>query len=156
RPPRTGPDAAEPALLRAHFETLPGGDHLLVGREISDLDRFAGNIRTTMILAVALIFVLAAVASVSVTRRTMGRIESINATSRAIIHGGLGRRIPLRGTDDEWDHVAASLNLMLDRIEALMAEVKQATVNVAHDLRTPLARMRGRLEQAYQHPRDGG
>jgi len=95
-----------------------------------------------------LIFVLAAVASVSVTRRTVGRIESINMTSRAIMESGLGRRIPVRGTQDEWDQLAQNLNSMLERIETLMAEVKQVSDNVAHDLRTPLARMRGRLEKA--------
>ena len=81
--------------------------------------------------------------AVSVTRRTVGRIESINATSRAIMQSGLGERIPMRGTRDEWDQLAANLNSMLDRIEGLMAQVKQVTDNVAHDLRTPLARMRG-------------
>ena len=97
---------------------------------------------------------LAGVASISVTRRTVGRIEAINATSRAIMQSGLGQRIPLRGTRDEWDQLAANLNLMLDRIEALMAEVKQVTDNVAHDLRTPLARMRRRLERACDKKRD--
>ena len=101
-----------------------------------------------------LILVLAGVASVTVTRRTVGRIEAINATSRAIMQSGLGQRIPLRATGDEWDELAANLNSMLDRIEALMAEVKQATDNVAHDLRTPLARMRGRLEKAYNKQRE--
>src|SRR5207247_1558693 len=62
---------------------------------------------------------------------------------------GLDKRIPLRGTNDEWDRVAENLNLMLDRIETLMGEVKQVSDNVAHDLRTPLTRMRGRLEKAY-------
>jgi len=141
---------ADAPPLRAMAETLPDGDHLLVGKEIGDLDRFAAKIRMAMLGAVALIFLLAGVASISVTRRTVGRIETINATSRAIMQSGLGRRVPMRGTHDEWDHVAQSLNLMLNRIEALMAEVKQATDNVAHDLRTPLARLRGRLEQAYQ------
>jgi len=89
------------------------------------------------------------VASVLVTRRTVGRIEAINAASRAIMQSGLGERIALRGTRDEWDELAANLNSMLDRIEALMREVKQVTDNVAHDLRTPLARIRGRLEKAY-------
>jgi len=89
------------------------------------------------------------VASISVTRRTVGRIEAINATSRAIMRSGLGERIPMRGTRDEWDQLAANLNSMLDRIEGLMAQVKQVSDNVAHDLRTPLARMRGRLEKAY-------
>lgn len=141
---------ADPVLLRAMVETLPDGEHLLVGKEIGDLERFAATIRMAMLGTVVLIFLLAAMASISVTRRTVGRIESINATSRAIMQSGLGRRVPLRGTHDEWDQVAESLNLMLNRIEALMAEVKQATDNVAHDLRTPLARLRGRLEQAYQ------
>jgi signal transduction histidine kinase len=70
------------------------------------------------------------------------------------MQSGLDKRIPLRGTHDEWDQVAESLNLMLDRIETLMEQVIQVTDNVAHDLRTPLTRMRGRLEQAYHRQRD--
>jgi signal transduction histidine kinase len=68
---------------------------------------------------------------------------------------GLDKRIPLRGTHDEWDRVAENLNLMLERIETLMGEVKQASDNIAHDLRTPLTRMRGRLEKAYHSKRIG-
>src|SRR5215472_3300367 len=135
-------------LYRARWETLPDGFHLLVGKDISDLGRFATEIYAALAFAIFLIFVLAAVASVSVTRRTVGRIESINMTSRAIMESGLGRRIPIRGTQDEWDQLAQNLNSMLERIETLMAEVKQVSDNVAHDLRTPLARMRGRLEKA--------
>jgi signal transduction histidine kinase len=135
-------------LFRATWETLPDGFHLLVGKDISDLSRFATEIYGALAIAILLIFILAAVASVSVTRRTVGRIESINMTSRAIMESGLGRRIPLRGTQDEWDHLVQNLNSMLERIETLMAEVKQVSDNVAHDLRTPLARMRGRLEKA--------
>ena len=150
------PDAANPPVLRATFDTLPAGDHLLVGKEIDDLDEFAKKIKMALLWGIALIFVLAAVASVSVTRRTVGRIEAINATSRSIMQSGLGKRIPLRGTRDEWDQLAENLNSMLDRVEALMAEVKQVSDNVAHDLRTPLTRMRGRLEKAYtrQHNSD--
>jgi signal transduction histidine kinase len=108
-----------------------------------------------VIAVVALIFVLAGLASVLVTRRTVARIEQINATSRAIMLSGLDKRIPLRGINDEWDRVAENLNLMLARIETLMEEVKQVTNNVAHDLRTPLTRMRGRLEKAYSRERNG-
>jgi signal transduction histidine kinase len=139
---------ADTGLFRARAEKLPDGFHLLVGRDISDLGRFADEIYAALVIAILLIFILAAVASVSVTRRTVGRIESINTTSRAIMKSGLGRRIPLRGTEDEWDHLAQNLNSMLERIEVLMAEVKQVSDNVAHDLRTPLTRMRGRLEKA--------
>jgi hypothetical protein len=142
-------------LLRATFETLPDGYHLLVGKDIDDLGAFAKKIKAALLGGIALIFVLAGLASVSVTRRTVGRIEAINATSRAIMQSGLGKRIPLRETRDEWDQLAENLNLMLDRIEALIGEVKQATDSVAHDLRTPLARMRGRLEKAYNRQRDG-
>src|SRR5712671_6320878 len=142
-------NAASRSLVRAMIETFPTGDRLLVGNDISDLDSFTEQIKLAVISGVALIFVLAGVASILVTRRTVDRIESINATSRAIMLSGLDKRIPLRGSHDEWDRVAENLNLMLDRIETLMGEVKQVSDNVAHDLRTPLTRMRGRLEKAY-------
>ena len=138
----------EQSLFRARWERLPGGFHLLVGRAIGDVDRFTNEMYAALAFAIGFIFVLAAVASVSVTRRTVGRIDSINTTSRAIMDSGLGKRIPLRGTQDEWDHLAQNLNSMLERIEGLMGEVKEVSDNVAHDLRTPLTRMRGRLEKA--------
>lgn len=155
RAPEPLPDATNRPLLRAMLDTFPNGDRLLVGRDISDLDRFTDQIKAAAISCIALIFVVAGVASILVTRRTVGRIESINATSRAIMLSGLDKRIPLRGTNDEWDRVAENLNLMLDRIETLMGEVRQVSDNVAHDLRTPLTRMRGRLEKAYHGQRNG-
>ena len=151
-PPRL-PNEANRPLVRAMLGTFPGGDRLLVGRDISDLDSFTDLIKTAVISGVVLIFVLAGVASVLVTRRTVGRIESINATSQAIMLSGLDKRIPLRGSNDEWDRAAQNLNLMLDRIETLMGEIKQVSDNVAHDLRTPLTRMRGRLEKAFHGQR---
>ena len=147
RAPDNSPEGTGGPLVRGRIDTFASGDRLLVGRDISDLDSFTGQIETAVISGVSLIFVLAGVASVLVTRRTVGRIEQINATSRAIMASGLDKRIPLRGTRDEWDRVAESLNLMLDRIETLMGEVKQVSDNLAHDLRTPLTRMRGRLEK---------
>jgi signal transduction histidine kinase len=153
RASQPSPNAADRPLLRGLVETFPSGDRLLVGKDISDLDSFTEQIKTAVISGVVLIFVLAGVASILVTRRTVGRIESINATSRAIMLSGLDKRIPLRGSNDEWDRVAENLNLMLDRIETLMGEVKQVSDNVAHDLRTPLTRMRGRLEKAYHGQR---
>jgi len=142
------PDVADRLQLRATVETLPDGFHLLVGKNVSELKQFAARIHVALLSVITFLFVLAAFASVAVTRRTVGRIEAINATSRAIMQSGPGERVPLRGTHDEWDQLSENLNSMLDRIEALMAEVKQVTDNVAHDLRTPLTRMRGRLEKA--------
>jgi signal transduction histidine kinase len=142
-------------LLRAGFATLPDGSHMLVGAIIDGTGAFAQKIRTAAALCGFLILILAIMASVTVTRRTVGRIEAINATSRTIMRSGLRQRIALRGTRDEWDELATNLNSMLDRIETLMEEVKQVSDNVAHDLRTPLARLRGRLEKAYMRERDG-
>lgn len=158
---RANVDAAEPSstaadrgLMRAAFDTLPDGSHLLVGREVTDLSQFVRKIYLALALVLVLVFVLAIAAAVTVTRRTVSRIESINATSRAIMQSGLGERVPLYGSKDEWDQLAENLNSMLDRIGVLIGEVKQATDNVAHDLRTPLTRMRGRLESAGSRPRD--
>nr|WP_191093103.1 HAMP domain-containing sensor histidine kinase [Bradyrhizobium campsiandrae] len=122
--------------------------------DAGDLSGFTAMLELAMIAVAVLLVVLSGVAAVLVTRRTVGRIEEINATSRAIMLSGLDRRIPLRGSHDEWDRVAENLNQMLDRIETLMGEVKQVSDNVAHDLRTPLTRMRGRLEKAYHHDRN--
>jgi signal transduction histidine kinase len=141
-------------LVRGMLETFPGGDRLLVGRDLSDLDSFTAKIKAAVISFIVLMFAVAVVVTILVTRRTVGRIEQINATSRAIMQSGLDKRIPLRGSNDEWDRVAENLNLMLDRIETLMGEVKQMSDNVAHDLRTPLTRMRGRLEKAFHGPRN--
>jgi len=152
--PERHPATLERPELRARFETLPDGSHLLVGRNVGDLNQFMGRIHLALGLVILLVFIIAAVASVAVTRRIVGRIESINATTHAIMQSGLGKRVPLRGTRDEWDQLAGNLNAMLDRIEALVAEVKQVTDNVAHDLRTPLARVRGRFEKASFDPRD--
>jgi len=118
--PEWKPNAARRPLLRATFETLPDGSRLLVGKDITDLDHVTGRINTALLLTTLLIAAVAAAASASITRRTVGRIESINATSRAIMQSGLSERIPLRGTKDEWDELATNLNSMLDRIETLM------------------------------------
>ena len=149
------PNATNRPLLRAMFETLANGDRLMTGRDISDLESFTSRIKRAVVATVALMFAVAVAANILVTQRTVGRIEQINATSRAIMLSGPDKRIPLQGSNDEWDRVAENLNLMLDRIETLMGEVRQVSDNVAHDLRTPLTRMRGRLEKAYHSPRSG-
>ncbi len=94
RPQQGQSDAA--AQVRAISITLPDGAHLLVGRNIADLDQFVRRINIALGAGIVLIFILAGVASLSVTRRTVGRIEAINATSRAIMQSGLGERIPRR------------------------------------------------------------
>jgi signal transduction histidine kinase len=146
------PDWPEP--LRLAQEVLPDGYHLLLGRGTNDLDRFGRNVTIGLLAAAALFSILAAAAGISTSRRSVARIEAINATSRAVMRSGLGERIPLRGTGDEWDGLAENLNSMLDRIEELLETNRQVSDNIAHDLRTPLTRMRGRLERACNQPID--
>jgi signal transduction histidine kinase len=135
---------------RVAYRVLPDGYHLLVGRKAEDLERFRGTIAASLASAGGLFLLLAAAAGISTSRRSVARIEAINTASRRIIETGLHERIPLRGTRDEWDELARNLNFMLDRIEELVESNRQVSDNVAHDLRTPLTRMRGRLEKAAQ------
>jgi signal transduction histidine kinase len=148
--PSLRPNAKHRPLVRALVTTLPDGSHLLSGEEIDDMVAFGRTINRGRALCV-----LAAAAGISVTRRTVARIEAINATSRAIMASGLGKRIPRRGTKDEWDQLAQNLNSMLERIEELVRGIKEVSDNIAHDLRTPLMRMRGRLEVALRTRRNG-
>ncbi len=141
-------------VLRLSYQNLPDGSRLLVGRDASDLDRFGNRIAIGLGLAAALFLTLAAAAGISTSRRSVARIEAINATSRRIMEAGLGERIPLRGTGDEWDGLAENLNSMLARIEDLTESTRQVADNVAHDLRTPLTRLRGRLESSLARQLD--
>jgi signal transduction histidine kinase len=147
-------EAAKRPPLRATYLILPDGHHLLLGRDIGDLDRFGENVTIGLASAAVLFLILAAAAGISTSRRSVARIEAINATSRKIMRSGLGERIPLRGTGDEWDGLAENLNSMLDRIGELVETNRQVSDNVAHDLRTPLTRMRGRLERACNQQLD--
>ena len=80
------------------------------------------------------------------------RIEAINEASRTIMAGDLSRRIAVIGSGDEFDRLAASLNAMLERIEELMAALREVSDNIAHDLKTPLTRLRNRAEAALRDP----
>jgi signal transduction histidine kinase len=140
--------------LRAIYQTLPDGFHLLVARKADALGHLRKMIAIGVGSAAGLFLLLAAAAGISTARRSVSRIETINATSRRIIESGLHERIAVRGTRDEWDELSQNLNSMLDRIEELVESNRQVSDNVAHDLRTPLTRMRGRLERAYQRPLD--
>jgi signal transduction histidine kinase len=142
------------ATHRAAYGVLPDGYHFLVGRTVEDLQGLVEKIVIVLASGGGLFLLLAAAAGISTSRRSVARIESINATSREIMRSGLGERIPLRGTGDEWDGLAHNLNSMLDRIGELMESVRQVSDNVAHDLRTPLTRMRGRLEKGCNQQLD--
>jgi signal transduction histidine kinase len=125
---------------------LPGGYRLLVGRDLRDASAFRGRITRTLAWAALLTLALGIAGAVFMTRHMLRRVEEVNRTSEGIIHGDLTQRVPLSGSGDEFDQLAGNLNAMLDQIEGLMAGMRQVTDNIAHDLRTPLSRLRARLE----------
>src|SRR4029453_19190088 len=88
-----------------------------------------------------------------VARRVLHRTDAMTETSRTIMAGDLSGRLPTTGSEDELDRLAVNLNVMLERIEALMRGFKDVSDNIAHDLKTPLTRMRNRAEEAL---RSGG
>jgi signal transduction histidine kinase len=90
------------------------------------------------------------------SRRLLRRVELVNRTSERVMAGNLSDRVPVGGSGDEFDQLAANLNRMLDQIERLMTAMREVTDDVAHDLKTPLARLRARLELALIGPADGG
>lgn len=142
--------------VRARSFTLPGGYHLLVGRLISHLLDLQQRIIITMAWGLALMLVAGGLVGWWLSRRMAYRIETINQTSLDIMNGDLTRRIPLSGSDDELDRLAAGLNEMLDRIQALMEDVKRVSDNIAHDLRTPLGRLRNQLDNLYSELKQSG
>jgi signal transduction histidine kinase len=134
---------------RARPFLLTGGLHLLVGRDTRELRATQELIIRALVWGMVLTLALALAGSIIMSRSMLGRIERINQASREIMAGDLQRRIDTTGSNDEFDQLAISLNAMLDEIEHLMNGIRHVTDNIAHDLRTPLTRLRTRLEQLY-------
>jgi signal transduction histidine kinase len=137
---------------RARQIELAGGYRLLVGQDVQEQQRLRALMVDALVWGLALTLALALVGGVLMSRTTLQRIESINRTSRGIVGGDMRSRIPTRGTGDEFDRLAENLNAMLDQIEALMTGIRQVSDNIAHDLRSPLSRLRSRLEFARMQP----
>lgn len=136
------------ALVRV-FQ-LPGGFRLLVGRDLEERERLYHIIVSAGRWSVALVIVLGLAGGLFVTRRVLRRVDAMTDTSRTIMAGDLSGRLPIAGTGDEIDRLAVNLNVMLERIEALMHGLKEVSDNIAHDLKTPLTRLRNRCEQALR------
>jgi signal transduction histidine kinase len=142
-----------PALGRLFI--IPGGYRLLVGRDISDAAAFRGQVRSTLIWAGLIALAIGAIGGTVMGRNLLRRVEQVNRTSERVMAGNLSDRVPLDGTSDEFDQLAANLNRMLDQIERLMTAMREVTDDVAHDLKTPLSRLRTRLERALAEPTAG-
>jgi len=133
---------------------LPGGFRMLVGRDLGEREQFRRIIARALTWALALMIGLGLLSWFFVSRRVLKRIDSLSATSRRIMAGDLSGRLEVTGTGDEFDRLAGSLNLMLDRIERLLLGLKEVSDNIAHDLKTPLTRLRNRVEAALATPDD--
>jgi signal transduction histidine kinase len=129
---------------------LPGGFRLLVGRDLEERERLFGIIANAGQWSLALVIVLGLAGGFFVSRRVLNRIEAMTETAQTIMAGDLTGRLPVAGTGDELDRLAEHLNAMLERIEALMRGLKEVSDNIAHDLKTPLTRLRNRCEQALR------
>jgi len=134
--------------------TLPQGERLLVAQSVRHAEDLQEYSLTAMALILAISVILALAMGIFLGRSVLQRIDTINATARAVAGGGLTQRVPIVGRNDEFDELAQHLNAMLDRIEALMAGMRQVTDNVAHDLRRPLSRLRNRLEVTLLEARE--
>jgi len=141
-----GPDRAEEHAARGKVFRLRSGLHLLVGRDVRDLDATRALILDALAWGLGLTAALALFGGWLMSAGVVRRLDAINQTSREIMTGDLSRRIPRDGTGDDFDQLANNLNRMLERIEALMQGVRQVSDNIAHDLRTPLTRLRTKLE----------
>lgn len=143
-----GSEGGERYRARCRQATLPAGHRLLVGRDMQDLDALRSSTVRTLWWGLAMTVVVGLIGSTVLSRNLLRRIESINQTSREIMAGDLSRRIPTHATGDDFDQLADNLNRMLEQIEWLMESVRRVSDNIAHDLRTPLARLRNKLELA--------
>ena len=145
-------DAPEGSDHRALAQVvqLPGGFHLLVGRDLEERERLFGIVANAGQWSLALVIVLGLVGGFFVSRRVLTRIDAMTDTAQTIMKGDLAGRLPVAGTGDELDRLALHLNAMLERIEALMGGLKEVSDNIAHDLKTPLTRLRNRCEAALR------
>lgn len=137
---------SERRRARARKIDIAGGFRLLVGRDVQQREELVGLMQSAFWWAGGGILALGLVGGLLVTRSTLRRIDAMGAASQQIMAGDLARRVPSNGSGDELDRLADSLNAMLDRIENLMNAVRQVSDNIAHDLRTPLNRLRARAE----------
>lgn len=126
--------------------TLPGGYILLVARDITDQKVARKKFLTTIPWSVGLMLLLGIAGGILLSRNILRRLDAITRTSSAIVAGDFSRRVPLTQSHDEFDTLAENLNVMLERTERLMKGMREVVDSVAHDLRTPLNRLRNRLE----------
>jgi signal transduction histidine kinase len=140
-------DTAEHRAL-VYVTELTNGFRLLVGRDLEERRRLFGIVAKAAQWSLLVVIVLGIGGGIFVARRVLRRIDAMTGTAQRIMAGDLSGRLPVGRSGDELDRLAGNLNAMLERIEALMTGLKEVSDNIAHDLKTPLTRMRNRAEEA--------
>jgi signal transduction histidine kinase len=142
------PAGAPSARVRGRSLALPAGESLFVGRNLAEFDRLRRLFGGTLAAALAVTVLLGLAGGLMLSRSVSSRLNEINHLAEGILEGDLRRRLPVGPRGDEFDELAENLNRMLDRIEHLMAAMREVSDNVAHDLRSPISRLRSRIEVA--------
>ena len=140
--------AGQSRQVRAYGYSLANGDYLLVGQDTATLRQMKALIFRSFGVGFVITVLLAILGTIIVSTTVLKRVDAVSRTASAIMSGDFSQRVPVRGTHDEFDDLAATMNAMLDRIEDLMRSMRQVSNDIAHDLRTPLTRLRQRLEHA--------
>ena len=143
--------AGRTSLARVERFDLPDGSRLLIGRDIETRTPLRALLTSALLWSVGLLFLLGLAGGLIMQRLFRHMIASVSATAGAVALGDLSRRVRVTGRGDEFDGLAETINEMLDRIARLMDGVRAVSNSIAHDLRTPIARARARLEDAAGH-----
>lgn len=143
-------DHTEPVTVGARAFGLRGGFRLLVGRDMGAREALRRTILEAVGWGLGAALLLGAFGGWLLGRYLLSRVETVSRTSRRIVDGDLSQRVPLSGTGDAFDRLAENLNRMLARIETLMTGMRVVTDSLAHDLRSPLTRLRSRIEMALR------
>jgi signal transduction histidine kinase len=151
----TGPDAGdgpggESEHVRILVKPLDGGYRLGVGEDLEQVGELEDTFLGILASALGIVLVLGIGGGLLLSAAFLRRVDAITRTAAAIIGGDLSRRIECTGSGDDLDHLSATLNAMLDRITGLMENLRQVSNDIAHDLRTPLTRLRQDLEEAQK------
>ncbi|MDP4006630.1 sensor histidine kinase KdpD [Methylobacterium sp. NEAU K] len=140
----------EPHRAIVRVFTLPGGFRLLVGRDVEERDRLRAVIGRAFGTSLGAVMLLGVIGGWLAASRVLRRVDAMTQTTRAIMAGDLDGRLSISGNGDELDRLASSLNQMLERIGELMRGMREVSDNIAHDLKTPLTRLRNRADEALR------
>jgi len=149
-----GADDANTRVAYGQLLMLSQGYRLFVGRDMEDRRKLEQIFASAFLWGIGLIAVIGVLGGLLVSHVLLRRIRAITDTSQRIMHGDLSQRVPSAGTGDELDRLAQSLNTMLDRIEQLINGLREVSDNIAHDLKTPLTRMRNRIDTVLREVSD--